>query len=135
MMTDEERYTFDVQGYLVLERVLPPEQVERMVVDMSAKGIRDPQNDPGASRFGGFLAWGDDWRDLIDHPSVLPGLTEIIGPHLRLDHAYGMAMSAKGKRGGEGMHHHAAMFDYGCFYATHGTQMHNGLVVVSYALT
>lgn len=135
MMTPEERFIFDVQGYIVLPNVLPSERVQRMLADMEEHGIREPENDSTKSRFGGFLSWGEEWRALIDDPHVLPILSELLGPRFRLDHAYGMAMCAEGKEGGEGLHHHAGMFHHGCFYATHGTAMHNGLVVVSYALT
>lgn len=134
-MTPEQRFIFDVQGYLVIENALPPEQVQRMVAAMEEHGIREPENDPGKSRFSGFLKWGEDWRNLIDHPAVLPVLTELLGPRFRLDHAYGMAMRAAGEGGGEGLHHQAGMFSNGCYYVNHGTTMHNGLVVVSFALT
>ena len=134
-MTDEQRFIFDIQGYLVVEGVLPPERVQRMCVAMEDHGIREPQNNPNFSRFGNFLGWGDDWRNLIDEPAILPILTALMGPRFRLDHAYGMAMRAAGEGGGEGLHHHSGMFEYGCFYVTHHDRMHNGLVVVSYALT
>jgi hypothetical protein len=134
MMTDEQRYLFDLQGYLVIPGVLDAAQVKRMHDDMTTHGIADPENNPGASRFGNFLTWGKHWSDLIDQPTILPILLEMLGPKLRLDHVYGMAMSAKGAKGGEGLHHHAGMFHHGCFYATHADKMHNGLLVVSYAM-
>jgi ectoine hydroxylase-related dioxygenase (phytanoyl-CoA dioxygenase family) len=114
--------------------VLPPEQVARMHADLRAHQISAQTNDPFRSRFHGYLDWGDDWRSLIDQERVLSVLRAIIGTTFRLDHTYGMAMSASGEKGGEGLHHHAAMFDYGCFSISHGERMHNGLVVVSYAL-
>jgi len=135
MMTPEQRFVFDVQGFLVVPSVLPPERVQKMLADMETHGIREPENDPSKSRFGGFLSWGEEWRALIDEPQILPILSELLGPRFRLDHAYGMAMRAEGKGGGEGLHHQAGMFHQGCFYTTHGNLMHNGLVVVSYALT
>ncbi len=134
-MTDEQRFLFDLQGYLVLPGVLPPDQIARMLAAMDEHGVKDPANDPAQSRFDGFLDWGPDFRALIDHDRVVGVLRGIIGETFRLDHIYGMAMRADGKRGGEGLHHEAAMFDYGCFHVAHGTRMHNGLVVVSFALT
>jgi ectoine hydroxylase-related dioxygenase (phytanoyl-CoA dioxygenase family) len=134
-MTDEQRFIFDVQGYLVVEKVLSPERVARMCADMEEHGIREPDNNPNKSRFGGFLNWGEDWRNLVDEPKLLPILRELLGPCFRLDHAYGMAMRAEGEGGGEGLHHHAGMFHHGSYYVTHGNKMHNGLIVVSYALT
>mgnify|MGYP002625684740 FL=1 len=94
MMTDEQRFLFDLNGYLVLEGVLDAERVKRMNKDMLDHDIKEPENSPDQSRFGNFLKWGDDWRELIDHPAVLPLLTEILGSKFRLDHAYGMAARA-----------------------------------------
>lgn len=133
-MTPEQRFIFDVQGYIVVENVLPPEQVKRMLADMDAHDIKNPNNDPSKSRFGGFLSWSPDWHGLIDHPKITPLLVEMLGPKFRLDHAYGMAMSANGARGGEGLHHEAGMFHHGSYYVTHRDRMHNGLLVVSYSL-
>jgi hypothetical protein len=134
VLSDQDRFLFDLQGFLVLRGVLPPEQILRMQSELDNRHIAAETNDPFRSRFTGFLDWGDDWRGLIDHPRILPVLLAIIGEKFRLDHLYGMSMRADVKSSGEGLHHHAAMFDYGCFYATHGNRMHNGLVVVSYAL-
>ncbi|MDA1193135.1 MAG: phytanoyl-CoA dioxygenase family protein [Candidatus Poribacteria bacterium] len=133
-MTDEQKFLFDLQGYLRVEGVLDDETLERMRADMDTHGIQNPENDPGKSRFGGFLSWGDDWRALIDQPTIMPILNEIIGARFRLDHAYGMAARGDVEPSGQGMHHTAGMFGHGCFYVNHGRQMHNGLVVVSYAL-
>lgn len=135
MMTLEQKFIFDVQGYIVLENVLSGERMERMRKDMSDHGIVAPANDPNQSRFSDFFQWGKDWTDLIDEERVLPFLEEMLGPYFRLDHWYGMAMSADGVQGGEGLHHEANMFHHGCYYVTHREKMHNGLIVVSYALT
>jgi hypothetical protein len=134
-MTDEQRFLFDLNGYLVLEQVLPKRQVARLLADIDAHGVKDPSNDPFKSRFGGFLEWGADWRALIDHRRTLPVLRELLGERFRLDHAYGMAMRAGGERGGEGLHHHGGMFDHGSFYAHQAGRMHNGLIVIGFALT
>lgn len=134
-MTDEQKYIFDVQGYITIPGVLAPDRLARMVQKMSEKGIKEPENDPSKSRFGNFLQWGEDWSSLIDHPSIMPYLVEMLGSKFRLDHAYGMAMSVKGNRGGEGLHHESGMFHHGCYYVTHRDRMHNGLIVVSWALT
>jgi len=140
-MTDEQRFLFDLQGYLVVPNVLDTERVARMRATMDAHGVDPPVEKPDAYRFGDFLRWGADFRDLIDQPSILPLLSEILGPKFRLDHAYGMATrpSATGaspeSAANAGMHHTAAMFHHACYYVTHGARMHNGLVTVSYSLT
>ena len=134
-MTGEQKYLFDLKGYVLLHGAIPPDAIARMHEDMTAHGVQNPENDPGKSRFRGFLEWGPDWRNLIDHPDVLPVLHTILGDKFRLDHAYGMAARSDGEAGNFGMHHEAGMFGHGCYYTTHGDTMHNGLIVVSYALT
>lgn len=135
MMTEEQRYLFDLQGFLVLRGVLDAAALREMHADMDAHDIKDPANNPTMSRFGQFLRWGPRWRDLIDHEAVLPVLRETLGPRFRLDHAYGMAARVGGEEGHFGLHHEAGMFHHGCYYVTHGQKMHNGLLVVSWALT
>lgn len=137
MMSEEQRFIFDVQGYLVVEGALGEDRLARMRAEMDRRKIAEPGEDLDLYRWGGFLGWGEDWRTLIDHPRLLPVLEELLGPKFRLDHAYGMAARANGGRSPQelGLHHAAGMFDHGCYYTTHGTKMHNGLIVVSYALT
>lgn len=134
-MTEEQKFLFDLQGYLVIEGALAPDQICRMLAEMEAHGVKDPENDPSKSRFSGFLGWGDDWRSLIDHPRILPLLVTLLGEKFRLDHAYGMAARSEGALGSLTLHHHAGMFGHGCYYVTHGQAIHNGLIVVSFALT
>lgn len=139
MLNDEQRFLFDLQGYLLVPSVLDPATVSRMLGEMDAHSVDPPVEDSDAYRFGDFLRWSDDFRRLIDHPVLLPLLAELLGPRFRLDHAYGMA-TTPGRVGappkeGYTLHHNAGMFDHGCYYVTHGSQMHNGLVTVSYALT
>jgi len=135
MMTPEQRFVFDLQGYLVIPNVLPPERVARMSADMEEHRVGEDANGWSKSRFHSFLSWGEEWRNLIDEPQILPILGELLSPKFRLDHAYGMAMRVEDETEDEGLHHAAGGFFHGCYYVTHGTTMHNGLVVVSYALT
>jgi len=136
-VTPKDKFFFDVNGYINIPGVLSPEQVTQMLGDMDKHGIREPDNNPNLSRFGGFLEWGEVWRSLIDHPRIYPFLTTMLGPKFRLDHAYGMAMRADGKPAPKGreLHHHSHMYHHASYYLTHQQMMHNGLIVVSYALT
>ena len=113
---------------LVIPGLLDGARVARMTAALGERGLSaSPANDPGKSRFQ-FLDLGADFHSLIDHPRILPLLKEVIGPKLRVDHAYGMLMSTDGEPGGEGLHHEGGMFDHGCFYVNHGERIHNGLV-------
>src|SRR5205814_1638305 len=61
---------------------------------VDAQSLLDPDVSVESQRFGGFLAWDTCFRDLIDHPRILPYLKELLGLALRLDHAYGIKMRA-----------------------------------------
>lgn len=136
MMTEQQRFLFDLNGYLVLPKVLDADHVKRLSADMASHGAQAPADGSIDYRFSDFLNWGEDWRNLIDHDTILPVLEEVIGGRLRLDHAYGMAMRANPADTNPGnLHHQAGMFHHACFYVTHGDKTHNGLVVVSYALS
>lgn len=90
LITDEDRYLFDLRGYLVLRAVLSSGDLEHVngVIDAEAP----PAPDPGESqtRIGGFLAWDPAMLALIDHPRVHPYLDEWLGVGYRLDHYYGI---------------------------------------------
>ena len=139
-MTEDQRFLFDLQGYLVVPGVLDLARVQRMLGEMDAHSVNPPEGGSDNYRFAAFLRWSDDYRHLIDEPALLPILTSLLGPKFRLDHAYGMASRANtsghpAKEESVSLHHHADMFDYGCYYLARGDRMHNGLIVVSYSLT
>ena len=134
-MSEEDKYLFDLQGFLVVRGVLDAETLKTLHASMDVNGIAGPEaGDISKSRFGNFLSWGEPWRNLIDHARIMPYLSELLGPKFRLDHAYGMAAKADTDEGHLGLHHQAGMFNHACYYATHGQQMHTGLLVVSYTL-
>lgn len=130
-LTEEERFRFELQGFVVLKQVIGRAVAARMAEESIRRCGEANSNSSSVGRFSGFL----DWRALIDHPRILGALHATIGSHVRLDHCYGMAMRADRTPGGEHLHHHAAMFDYGCFHVSHNQRLHNGLVAVGWALT
>ncbi|MDQ2799537.1 MAG: phytanoyl-CoA dioxygenase family protein, partial [Armatimonadota bacterium] len=91
MLNDEQRFLFDLHGYLVVPGVLDAPTLARMQAEMDAHSVNPPEENSDAYRFGDFLKWSEDFRGLIDHPALLPLLAEMLGPKFRLDHAYGMA--------------------------------------------
>ena len=56
-MNEEERYLFDVRGYLVIEDVLSPEEVAELNRVMDSQDLPPPEDDTMSARFGGFLEW------------------------------------------------------------------------------
>ena len=104
-----QQYLFDVQGYLVIENVLSPEEVAALNQCIDEQQLPTPGK---VQRFGsapdgpGFLQWGQPFCDLLDHSKIMPILQFRLGDCFRLDHIYGMYMRDGMPRG----HLHA---DYG----------------------
>jgi Phytanoyl-CoA dioxygenase (PhyH) len=132
-MTDEERYLFDLRGYLVLPQVLNPAEVATLNDLIDTQDLPPPDVSVESQRFGGFLAWDARFHDLIDHPRVLPTLKEMLGPALRLDHAYGIKMRAGSP--GLNLHGGGTPYDPAQYYHFRNERMYCGLTVVSWALT
>jgi hypothetical protein len=131
-MTPEERYRFDLQGFLVRRAVLSPGDVEALNVAVDLLELPEPGNDLGSQRFSGHLTTARRFRDLLDHAGVFDILVELCSATVRLDHAYGIVMSP-GTRG-LGLHGGGTPFDPAQYYTVDGGLIRCGLVAVQWAL-
>ena len=97
-MTDEERFRFDLTGFLVRPAVFPPDEVAEMVEHIRRMTMERDQLPP-AHRYppGGPLS------RLIDHPQIVDVLREVIGPELRINSSYA-AWRRKGEAHELGLH-------------------------------
>jgi hypothetical protein len=140
-VNDEERYLFDLQGYLVIEDVLTSDEVAEL------HGLLDDYDLWGQVARGEIEAWSNDpsflstasphtmdepFRRLIDHPKLMPYLLETVGPKFRYDHGHMILM----KRGSTNLRLHGggSPFSPGEFYLFKDGQMHNGLVAIAISL-
>ena len=91
-ITDEERYLFDLNGYLVVRDVLTPEQVQEAndvidkhsneMVERSDDELRNAVKDtklygmgPGRKDLGRVLEWGSEskiFKSILAHPRLVP---------------------------------------------------------------
>ena len=82
-LTDEERYRFDLQGYLVVPGALGATEV-----DACNRAIDAVAGTPAATE--GMLGWPEPHREpfrcLLVHPAVVARLNELCGVRCRLDH-------------------------------------------------
>jgi len=132
-LTAQQRYFFDLNGYLVLDGVLERRDVEHLETMVDAQRLMPPGPSIESQRFGDeFLRWDPGFRDLLDHPAVLPILRDLLGDHLRLDHAYGIRMAPQSS--GLGLHGGGMPFDPSQYYLHHGGRMYNGLTTVTWSL-
>lgn len=155
-MTSEEKYLFDLQGYLYLPQVLPKELVHRLnsgidrfetldEEETAALGIMRKDHDEfwkgekkgrNANRPRDYdcniLRLGGPFEELIDCPQTLPYIEEMISEPLRLDVFMYMARN-QGKS--SNLHHgYAELLAY-CEYAFGDGQFKCVSVKIAYALT
>lgn len=150
-VTDEDRYLFDLNGYVVFEQALTPEEVGRLNESLDEHQFevdaltspRPKSNGASSVRTGvvyqerfrarrEFLYWGQQFRDLIDHPAVLPALKEWVDPCVRLDHYYPVFKRA-GARDHD-LHYGATPHIPVAHYHTKDGRIYAGFTVVSWAL-
>jgi hypothetical protein len=95
----EEKFIFDLDGYIVIKDVLSMDEVDELntiadekMSQVSGKGgyrnVRRPST------------WGLPYQRLLDHPKIMPYLLAFLGPKVRIDHDYSIFMQKGAKRGG-----------------------------------
>lgn len=131
-MTPEERYRFDLQGFLVRRQALSSNEVEALNVAVDLLHVPEPGDDIMSQRFTTHLTGARRFRDLIDHEQIFDIVSELCGPHVRLDHAYGIIMRAG--TAGLGLHGGGTPFDPAQYYSVQGRDIRTGLVAVQWAL-
>ena len=131
MFTEEEKFRFDLQGFIVLPGVLTRTECTLLSELSDAAWPRQP-GDGAFRRTEAISRWGGEFLNLIDHPCVLPYLVELIGPRLRADHDYCIFM----RSGADGQNIHGGPMRYESdhWYHYHDGVMRNGLMVATWVL-
>jgi hypothetical protein len=133
-MTDEERYAFDLQGFLVRRDVLDLHTVAELNDAVHRLGVGMPNNhDIMSQRFAGHLGSHPAFIDLLDHPAIIDIVIELCGPTARLDHAYGIVMDP-GNVGLE-LHGGGDVWDPAQYYVVDRSGIHTGLLAVQWAIS
>lgn len=131
-MTPEELYLFDLGGFLIVENLLTQDDVAEFNALIDEHHGNNARKDTGRVNFG-FMKYSPRFHGLIEDPRIVRYMVTLCGPHVRLDHTYGLEMT-KGE--GHSNLHGGPFQDNGShYYAWHNGRMWNGLVVVSIALT
>jgi len=131
-MTPEERYRFDIQGFLMRRGVLSAGDVEALNVAVDLIDAPEPGDDIMSQRFVGHLVAARRFRDLLDHEGIFDIVLELCGSSARLDHAYGIIM--RPGTNGLGLHGGGKPFDPAQFYTVDGGAIRTGLIAVQWAL-
>jgi len=118
-MTEDERYLFDLNGYIIIRNVLSPSEVaeansmidnhqtamiERKEASLrnAVKGTAFYGSGPGRKDLGAVLEWGDDskvFKSILAHPRLVPLFHGIMGKGYRLDHLPFVIAQDKGAEG------------------------------------
>uniref|UniRef100_A0A0G4HD63 Phytanoyl-CoA dioxygenase family protein n=1 Tax=Chromera velia CCMP2878 TaxID=1169474 RepID=A0A0G4HD63_9ALVE len=128
-VSPQEKFFFDLNGYIVVRNVLSPEEVTaaNAEIDMHTGDFQERvgklrntvENTPmsgdgktGRFDLGGFLGWkkpqGDVFRSILAHPKLVPYLHAFIGKGYRLDH---QPLIIGQKKGSEGFALHGGPLD------------------------
>ena len=132
MLTDEEKFRFDLEGYLVIPGVLSAAECTALSAQCDQHWPRQTEDGP-FRRTADVSKWGESFLNLMDHPKVLPYLIELIGPRLRADHDYSIFMRADAP--GQLLHGGPFLYETDHWYRYNDGAMRNGLMVISWALT
>ncbi len=133
-MNDNEKYLFDLQGYIAVPNALDAGQLQVLNAVLDEHIDSECSSEDTSHRFGGLLAWGKPYRDLLDNAPIVPYLEVILGDKFRLDHVYADLIRSGNSPIGASLHGGGAPFDPSQYYHFHGGQMYNGLTVVAYNL-
>ncbi len=136
-MTPEERYLFDLQGYLVVPNALSADQLRVLNAIMDERIAAEVDPESTQHRFfgtGSLLGWGKPYRDLLDNPRILPHVMELVGPNPRFDHDYADIIRTGHSPIGATLHGGGAPYDESCYYTHRDGRIRCGLMVVAYNL-
>jgi hypothetical protein len=118
-MTEDERYMFDLNGFIVVRGVLSPEQVNEanavidnhrdQMIERSDKHLRNTVGGtafsgtgPGRKDLGGVFEFGAEskvFKSILAHPRLVPFFHGILGQGYRMDHLPFVIASGKGAEG------------------------------------
>jgi hypothetical protein len=124
-VTPEQKYSFDVNGYLLVKGALDQSHISAL------NSSWDAHSSDGAL-FDICFAWGEEWASLVDHPALIDILLCLFDGMPRLDHAFCVNEAFVSSAGR--LHHHSKMHTSGVFHAVHDGIFHVGLLGVTIAL-
>jgi len=130
-MTPEEKFMFDLEGYIVIKNVLTPAEVAEL--NVLADHTFSANKEKADRRTSQVSRWGAPAQALIDHPNIVPYLLELLGPKFRVDHDYCIFMTKGGRAGG--LHGGEGDREADHWYKYRDGVMRNGLTVVTFFLT
>jgi ectoine hydroxylase-related dioxygenase (phytanoyl-CoA dioxygenase family) len=133
-MNEEQRYLFDLNGFLLVRNVIARDAVGRMnaFLDSAAETDERFRGQQGNDKLEKLLTWSPDFLALLDHPLILPMLKAVLGSHMRFDHEYAIFLQPGGS--GLFLHGGGTPYDASQNYQVVKDRIYCGLVACAYAL-
>ena len=154
-MNEEEKYLFDLRGYIVVKNALTSSQIKGLSENLELHRSDDdyffgsdrtkfttPEDNAWTTPT--MLDWGGCYLDLIDLPKIKPYLETLLGNNYRLDHDY---LKIDSEQSGKGLYLHGGGQGAGgptdlvgptdggqCYYRYSNGRFFNGLVAVAFEL-
>ena len=141
-MNEEQKYVFDLQGYIVLEQVVPPEMVAAGNAVLDRLENMDPQEYPNPLVLGtekteqelyisNVMEADETLLPLMELPEVLDVVETVTGGPYRLNHTYAIYRWGGGYTR---MHMHGTPINPKCQYRCHNGQMVSSLTKAVFPL-
>jgi len=152
VITEEEKYYFDLRGYLVLRNVLSQEVIDACnhAIDQFTDQIVPSKENGELSRgaealageprneLRGMLGWPEPhrtpFRKLLVHPMIVSRLNELCGKGFRLDHGHQLIITETGSEG-HWLHGSGEPFNPAVWYHQQNGRIFARGVTVSWQLT
>jgi ectoine hydroxylase-related dioxygenase (phytanoyl-CoA dioxygenase family) len=132
VLTDEQKFLFDLEGYLVLPGVLRSAECDAL--NELADRVWPRGADDGLYRRQEAVSlWGQSLVNLMDHPTLLPVMVDLLGSRLRIDHDYCIFMQQGAPS--QTIHGGPRRIETDHWYHYADGVMRNGLTVATYALS
>jgi hypothetical protein len=135
MMTPEEKFIFDLDGYLVVKNALNADQLKELN-DIADNRSAGNFNDVQEFRVEEVSKWGSPCLALVDLDTTLPYMLELLGPNVRLDHDYCLFMRKldQQRHGLHGGPYGGTHLEADHWYRYHDGVIRNGLTVFTFCL-
>lgn len=136
-MTPEEKFMFDLDGFLVVKGVLTADEVANLNAVSDRVFPRDYTDGDDSKgwvkvRRATFVSqWDRACQNLLDHPKIVPYLVELLGPKFRIDHDYAIFMQTDS--GGGNLHGYPELGAHR-YYQYRDGEVRCGLTVVTFCL-
>jgi ectoine hydroxylase-related dioxygenase (phytanoyl-CoA dioxygenase family) len=84
----DQRVVFDRDGYVVIEGALTPDEIERLTAVIDHIYARERGDAGGALHLLAFCGRDAAFLELVDHPSTLPLIIDVLGTNIFMYHCH-----------------------------------------------